>query len=503
MLNFAALLRQHRLAAGLSQEELARQAGLSGDAVAALERGRRRNPRPLTVRLLTEALELSDDERAIFIAAAHGQQPPAREPIQPAPVYTAGLVGRDGELATSIQLLTDAGTRLLTLTGPGGIGKTRLAMEVSAGATHAFTHGVRWVTAGACTDASTLYASVANALGLSLPADRGPELLAEYLGDRAVLLVLDSCEHVISAAVKLCATLLRSCPRLAILATSREVLRVPGETVRAVRPLSEAESARLFIGLAESHGIRPAPRDMDHIDRLCHRLDGIPLAIELAAARVNVLTVEELATEIATSFRILSAGSRTAPQRQQSLDATIQWSYDLLTADEQSFLAAVSVFSDGWTMPAAQALCHGLFPRSASSRAVDMTGSLVDKSLITVRRDGAAARYGMFQAVREFAEAKLERAGHQKDIEHRHLTYYVRLAVNAAAEMDRAGGEPWLAAVGADIGNLRAAWRRAVIWQRRTDATRLAGTVATYCRLRGLEPDWRIWSERAQASGDL
>ncbi|NEE04280.1 ATP-binding protein [Phytoactinopolyspora halotolerans] len=500
MLEFAALLRQHRLAAGLSQEELARQAGLSGDAVAALERGRRRNPRPLTVRLLTQALELTADERMAFIAAARGHPPPDSAPVQRAPVFTAMLIGREAELKDNLRLLTRSDTRLLTLTGAGGIGKTRLAIEVSAAAEHAFADGVRWASLGGCTDEATLCATVAATLGSTTLADLGPETLAEYLDDRALLLVLDGCEHIVGATARLCATLLRLCPRLAVLATSREVLRVPGEKVRVVPPLTEAESAHMFTSLAASYGARPGDADMGHVTRLCRRLDGLPLAVELAAARVNVLTPEQLVTEVEGSFRILSSANRLAPARQRSLDASVRWSYDLLTADEQRFFAVVSVFTGGWTMAAAQTVAAGAFPRASSSLVLDMTARLVDTSLITVDRSGGAARYDMFAFVREFAASRLDRTGLRDDLEHRHLAYYLRWSVRAQSELDSPAAESWLASIDAEVGNLRSAWRRATALRRRADATRLARTIAAYYRLRGRELEWRTWDKRAHSS---
>jgi transcriptional regulator with XRE-family HTH domain len=220
-LGFAALLRRHRSTAGLSQEELARRAGLSADTIAALERGRRRAPRPLTVRLLADALGLQGETRASFVEAARQHSAVERPPAPPVPLGADEFIGRGGELAEATRLLTDSRARMVTLTGPGGIGKTRLAIELTAAVSARFPDGVHWASLGQSATRATVIAAVATSLGRNQPADDAPlDLLADHIGDRRMLLVLDNCEHVIDTAAMLCSTLLRRCPQPAYPTTS-------------------------------------------------------------------------------------------------------------------------------------------------------------------------------------------------------------------------------------------------------------------------------------------
>jgi predicted ATPase/DNA-binding XRE family transcriptional regulator len=341
---FGELLRRHRIAAGWTQDALAGAAGLSQRGIQDIERGARRVPQAETLRRLVTALRLTDAERAAFMAAARSKREPSqRHPIPrlrsslPAPI--SSFIGRVRDLAELRRLLDS--TRLLTLTGSGGIGKTRLAIRVASDTAVSYSDGIRFVELASLSDAGLVPLRVATELGIN---ERGAattlDTLIEVLGGQRMLLVLDNCEHLVEAAAALVAALLQGCPRIRVLATSREPLGITGEQVWAVAPLSleddadmsPSEAVRLFVERAKA----AVPDFMldDHnrqaVVDVCARLDGIPLAIELAAARVRTLTPAQIAARLNDRFRLLVGGSRVAPLRQQTLHATLTWSYELL-----------------------------------------------------------------------------------------------------------------------------------------------------------------------------
>ncbi|PZF81665.1 ATP-binding protein [Jiangella anatolica] len=508
--DFASLLRRHRLAAGLSQEELAEKAGLSSDAVAALERGRRRAPRPLTVRLLATALSLSDRELAEFTESL--RRSPAGYPpqVQGPPLPPDTLIGRATELTELTSLLGHGGVRLVTLTGLGGVGKTRLAVAVANGVRRQFEAGVCWVPLAARPDGPEVTDAVAAAVGLRPASDAAEvDALTEHIGSRQLLVVLDNCEHVVETCAWLCTVLLQRCPRLTILATSRELLRAPGEVVRQVQPLAvppsrapleeirDADAVRMFLARAAAHGVHPRDDRLLQVSRVCRSLQGIPLAIELAAARVNVLTIEQIADELDTSSRILSGGSRTAPLRQQTIDAALDWSYQLLSAEEREFFEAVSTFSGGWTLTAAVAVFCAEQTDACHERVLDLTGRLIDKSLILVDRDAAEARYSMFSVIRQYAARRLDDGGQRTVIEQRHLRYYVELAEQAERGLGTGQQGPTLERLDIELDNLRVALGRAISRELSSESMRLAAALWRYYYLRGHYSEGRDWLESA------
>ncbi|WP_051426091.1 ATP-binding protein [Jiangella gansuensis] len=513
--DFAALLRRHRQAAGLSQEELAEKAGLSADAVAALERGRRRAPRPLTVRMLATALNLGDTHLAEFIESLRRSPSVYPPQVQGPPLPADRLIGRTTELTETAALLHHDGVRLVTLTGSGGVGKTRLAVAVAAAVRRHFEGGVCWVSLEASPDGPEVTDAVAAAIGLR-PASDAAELdvLAAHIGGRQMMLVLDNCEHAVETCASLCTVLLQRCPRLTIVATSRELLRVPGEVVRQVQPLQvppsqaaldeirEADAVRMFLARAAAHGVHPRDDRLVHVSRVCRSVQGIPLAIELAAARVNVLTIEQIANELDTSSRILSSGSRTAPQRQQTIDAALDWSYDLLSRDEQAFFEDVSTFSGGWTLAAAVAVCHPHSGATAQEKVLDLTGRLIDKSLILVERDAAEARYSMFSVIRQYAVRRLDDSGRRAVVEQRHLDHFVALAEDAERGLGGAAQPDVLARLDVELDNLRVALGRAIGRAHADDSMRLASALWRYFYLRGHYTEGRDWLESALAIGN-
>lgn len=508
--DFAGLLRRHRLAAGLSQEALAEKAGLSSDAVAALERGRRRAPRPLTVRMLGTALNLSEQDFAVFTESLRRSPSGYVPQLQGPPLPPDTLIGRAAELTELTSLLGHGGVRLVTLTGLGGVGKSRLAVAVSNGVGRQFEAGVCWVPLATRPDGPEVTDAVAAAVGLRLASDAAEiDALAEHIGSRRMLIVLDNCEHVIETCARLCTVLLQRCPRLTILATSRELLRAPGEVVRQVQPLAvppsraapeeirDADAVRMFLARAAAHGVHPRDERLLQVSRVCRSVQGIPLAIELAAARVNVLTIEQIADELDSSTRILSGGSRTAPLRQQTIDAALDWSYNLLSGEEQEFFEAVSTFSGGWTLPAAVAVFCPEPTDACHERVLDLTGRLIDKSLILVDRDAAEARYSMFSVIRQYAGRRLDDGGRRATIEQRHLLHYVELAETAESNLGTGQQSATLDRLDTELDNLRVGLGRAISRELAAESMRLAAALWRYFSLRGHYSEGRDWLESA------
>src|SRR5947209_8498968 len=364
--NFGALLRQHRLVAGVSQATLAERAGLSLRGVSDLERGARRAPYPDTVRRLAEALRLSDADRGGLLMASRrvGQTNHPSPVALGLPVALTSFVGREDAVAEVQRLL--GGYRLLTLTGPGGIGKTRLALEVAREHAADYTDGAVLADLNSLSVPELVPERIAAALSVQQPT-RGPvtQRLAEALRSRQVLLVLDNCEHLIEACAQLAATLLPVCLGLRILATSREPLGVAGEVIWSVPPLAVPHrgrepapqiqdvllgaAVRLFVERVQA--VRPeyvpVQEEAPDLAEVSRRLDGIPLAIELAAARAAVLSIGQIATRLDDPLRLLVGSSRTSPPRQQTLRATLEWSYDLLDEPQRRLFERLSVFAGG------------------------------------------------------------------------------------------------------------------------------------------------------------
>ncbi len=510
---FGGLLRRHRREAGLSQEKLAELAGLSVDAIAALERGRRRAPRAHTLRLLADALDLNDSDRAQLAAAARKEAQVSRPPMRRPPVPPTELIGRTTELTATTRLVGQRITRLLTLTGPGGVGKTRLTLAVTGEVADKFADGVCWVPLAALTDPADVVPAVAASLGLHpLKGTRLVDVIAGRIGRSTMLLVFDNCSHVVATVGQICAALLEACPNLSILASSRELLRVPGESVYVVPSLGlphdpdqleSSAAVKLFVERATARGYDPTG-ELDQVARVVRRLEGMPLAIELAAARTNVMTTEELADELEMSFGILAGGSPTASPRQQSMYGAIEWSHDLLTPAERDMFARLSIFVGGWTLSAAATVMSGQTEPGPSERAeaLDLISRLVDKSLIRVTRRRGVARYYMLAVIREFAADRLRAGGRTDETAERHARYYLGLAEEAESQLRGPEQGEWLDRLQSEVHNLRAA----MTWSLRTEAIdealRMAGALWLFCYLRGHYAEGSQWLERALALAD-
>jgi predicted ATPase/DNA-binding SARP family transcriptional activator len=417
------------------------------------------------------------------------------------PVRLTTLVGRDAEVAEVVRALD--GSRLLTLTGPGGTGKTRLALAVAQSVAGRNPAGpVVWVELAAVSDPGIVAGTVASRLGVpELPGQHPADAIAEYLGDHAVLIVLDNCEHVAGAAADLVAALLGQCPACAILATSREQLGVEGERAWHVPPLSSATAVDLFEDRARlvdpSFTVNDSSRRL--VSEVCDRLDGLPLAIELAAARLRILSVRQLAERICDVFGVLTGGSRSAPARHQTLRATLDWSHNLLTATERAVFRRLSAFAGGFTLGAAE---HVVADADIPAWSVlDLLAKLADKSLLRVD----AERYQFLSVVREYAREQLTIAGEAERARRVHLNYFTGYAeeLGTAVEHAVAGElETVLAMLDADKPNFRAALDFAREAGDPVAALRIAGSLGRYGYLRGHYAEVRQWLDDAVTLGE-
>jgi predicted ATPase/DNA-binding CsgD family transcriptional regulator len=374
----------------------------------------------------------------------------------PAPLTR--FVGREAELSEAAALLGEA--RLLTLTGPGGAGKTRLAVRLAASVTEHFPDGVWFVDFSPLPGGEFVWDEVANTLGVSGsgPGTTVAEALGRHLTAHRALVVLDNCEHVVASAADVAAKLLAAAPGLKIVATSREPLAVGGEVTWSVPPLSEADGIDLFIDRAKQ--VRPRFRvrdeDAEDVRSICRRLDGLPLAIELAAARVRALDPAYIASGLKDHLALLPSGPRSAPQRQSTLAASFDWSHELLPDAERALLRQLSVFAGGFDVEAALAVCP--------AATLELLAALTDRSLIMLEpsSDQAGPRYRMLETVREFAAEHLDEADEVELIRSRHRDHYLRLAETAEPNLMGADEDRWRARLRTEHDNLRAAmaWSR-------------------------------------------
>jgi predicted ATPase len=377
------------------------------------------------------------------------------------PVPATPFLGRDRELEQVLDLLD--GTRLLTLTGPGGTGKTRLALQAAAEASDRFPDGVFWVSLSPIRDPDLVLEQAARAVGAS-------DGLADFIADNRLLLLLDNFEHVIEAAAAL-AELEASCPRLDLLVTSRELLRLPGEQAYQVPPLDPDDGTRLF--LARARAVKPDFEPDDAVSALCARLDNLPLALELAAARTSILVPAQLLERLSGRLDLLKAGRGVDP-RQQTLRATIEWSHDLLEDAERRLFARLAVFRGGCTLEGAEAICDA---------DLDTLQSLVDKSLVRVRDEG---RFWMLETIREFAAEQLEASGEAEELRRRHAEYFLALAEEAEPNVFASGSPAeWIEVLEREHDNLRAALDFLESQGKTQDALRLAGGLSDFWHLRG------------------
>jgi predicted ATPase/DNA-binding SARP family transcriptional activator len=372
------------------------------------------------------------------------------------PIHLTRFIGRDRELNDLVRLVDT--TRLLTLTGAGGSGKTRLAGEAALRAAPSFAR-TAWIDLAPLADAELLAQQVAAALHVTERAGAAPrELVAAAIGGERVLLVIDNCEHLVDPCAELVEALLRACPRLVILATSREALGVASETAWLVPPLASAEATQLFVERAQA--VLPTfaltPANSAAIGEICRRLDGIPLAIELAAARVRVLSPEQIAARLDDAFRLLTGGSRTALPRHRTLRATMEWSFGLLGAREQVLLRRLAVFAGSFTLEAAESVCAG--DPLETEDILEGVSALVDKSLVVMEPGDGVARYRLLETVRQYGVERLREAGELEGLERRFAEYFLTMVEEAEPNIVGGSNAPGLLArLIAEHDNLRAA----------------------------------------------
>jgi predicted ATPase/class 3 adenylate cyclase len=382
------------------------------------------------------------------------------------PAQLTSFIGRESQIAEAKQLL--ANTRLLSLTGPGGTGKTRLSLQIAQDRLSSFNDGVWFVELAPLTDPSLIPNTMATLFGLrELPNMPILNIVTDYLRAKQLLLILDNCEHLIEACAKLSDHLLHACPQVKIVASSREALGIAGETAYRVPSLSlpdqarvtrevlmESESVRLFVERASAANpkFHLTEENASDVAEICHRLDGIPLALELAAARSPVFSPGQIAERLNDRFRLLTGGSRSALERHQTLRALINWSYDLLSDEEQTLLRYLSVFAGGWTFEAAEAVGAGL-------DVLNLLTQLVNKSLVLVDTDthAKATRYRLLETIRQYARDKLLGAGESEKMRNRHLDFFLNFAEEAERHFNRPEEMEWTSQLEADVDNLRAA----------------------------------------------
>ena len=524
MSTFGDLLKYLRRRARLTQGQLGIAVGYSEGYISRLESNQRSPDLATLAALFVPALGLEDEPETVahfMELAANTHQDDTRsgeslilshtyetvevnEESIPSnlPLQLTSFIGRDSEIAKIIQLLTrEEPARLVTLTGVGGIGKTRLSIQTAIGLSHLYRDGIWFVDLAPLASADLVPQTVAATWGITATHNQPiMELLIGFLRTKHMLIVLDNCEHLILAAAKLAGELLRTCAHIQIVATSREILNVPGEVNFQVPPLSlpqeeeytsqtaaELESVQLFIERA--HHLHPSFTLTDTtapvVARICRKLDGMPLAIELAAARINLLRAEQIEVRLNDRFQLLTSGQTILP-RHQTLRATLAWSHDLLSEEEQALFRHLSVFAGGWTLEAANAVCG-----ENGSDEFDLLVQLVNKSLVVVEREPEAeARYRMLETIREYAREKLSASGELEELRAGHFDYFHSMAEQ---------GEPMLFApessldwAESEIDNLRAA----LTWALEGDSNNASSQERAGRGLALLLHVWPLWLQR-------
>jgi predicted ATPase/DNA-binding XRE family transcriptional regulator len=518
---FGALLLRLRSAAGLSQEDLAERSGLSRNGVSDLERGLRQSPRLETVRLLADALALGEADRAALLAAARPglwqdtREPTVLPPHVSLPTPLTRLIGREHELETLRDRLKDDAVRWLTLTGPGGVGKTRLAIAVANAVGETYPDGVVFVDLTPLSDADLVPATIAGALAVRESAGHSLiETLAVFLASKRLLLVLDNCERILAAAPDLIA-LLAASPGLTLFATSRAPFHVRGEHEIPVLPLPlpgdaqprmldsfmQAPAVALFLeratacdpdfALTEEHA--------SAVVAVCRRVDGLPLAIELAAARIKALPPATLLARLDRRLPVLTRGGPDLPPRQRTMRDAIAWSYDLLGPTEQALFRRLAVFAGGFILEAAETVVgqHG------DLEIVDGIASLVEHSLLRHLPGGSGvARYRMFETIQEYAAEQLVASGEEAPTRERHAAWVLAFTEAAEPHLFRAEQQAWWERLERERPNVRAA----LAWFEQSGdaerALRLTGALGMFGELRGSLREGQDWLGRALAISD-
>jgi predicted ATPase/DNA-binding XRE family transcriptional regulator len=503
-LSFGVWLRKQRRAMDITRQAFADQVGCAEVTLRRIEAGTLKPSKELA-NILLEKIGIPETERPQWISFARGLSgspstsvPSSTKPKSnlPAPVTT--FIGRKKEQVDVIKLITKH--RLVTLTGPGGVGKTRLSIKVGEQVMGNYADGVWLVELASLSDPTLIAQTLASLFGLTKQSRISfTDLLINFLQAKSVLLIIDNCEHLLDACAHLIDTLLKSCPHLKILATSREPLGITGEAIYLVPSLEvpdlqelidsfrDFESVHLFEERAQlaQFGFSLTLENAVSVAQICQRLDGIPLAIELAAAKVGILSTQQIAKQLDESFNLLTGGSRTALLRHQTLRASMNWSWGLLTDAEQTLMRQLSVFSGGWTLEATQAVCGG--------DVFELTDSLLKKSLIVMHQEtGCETRYRFHETIRQYANEKLVEAGEDEPMRRRHRDWFLTWVESIDPHNTNVA---WFNLIESEHDNLRAA----LVWSQATHefeiVARIAVALMGFWEIRGYWQEGWKWLE--------
>jgi len=507
---FGDRVRVLRTATRLTQADLAERAGISERTVSDIERGLRQAVYSDTARRLADALGLQADERAAFEAMSRARDnAPATAPDHPdgwSGIRRTPLIGREREVDAVCAAVTDNDVRLMTVTGPGGIGKTRVAAEACARIESVERGRVVFVSLAALRDPSLVLSTVARVLGLP---DTGAGIandLARYLAARRAVLVLDTFEQVLDAG-PMVGTLLDRIPDLTVLATSRAPLRLRGERELPLGPLpvrppgaSGAYPAELLFqdrALAARPDLVLDVAAQEVVAEVCRRLGGVPLALELAAARVRHMSLMALRSQLDKPLRLLTGGVRDLPARQQTIRATLDWSHDLLSPGERIVFRRLACFAGGWTLEASEAVCGE--PGEAQADVLGALGALVEHGLVLADAHAVTARWSLLDPIRDYATERLREAGENRTIARQHAEYYAKVAEQAEPYIRAGAQSQWQDLLRAESGNEREALRWTLASGEAELALRLGAGLWMFWRLEGAFGEGRSWLEGALA----
>ena len=535
---FGDLLKYLRRRARLTQRELCIAVGYSEAQISRLEQNQRPPDLAALTALFIPALYLEDEPLIVtrlmeLAARARGEKLPqsgivtfsrsvqreVKESVRTVeegvlnnlPLQLTSFIGREREIIEIKNLLdtNQSKARLVTLTGSGGCGKTRLALEIARQLTETYRDGIWLIELAPISNPSHVPQTFITTLGLSEPREESPTAaLTKFLRTKHLLLIADNCEHILSETSKLIRDVLLTCPHVQVIATSREILNIPGEVRFRVPSLSvssntdsHSESVQLFMDRAKTAlpTFEWTKEDASAIAQICLRLDGIPLAIELAAARMTALSVQQIAARLDKSFQLLTGGGERLPHH-QTLDATIEWSYELLSESERAILHRLSVFAGGWTLEAAESVSSDAASISGN-KVLDLLSQLVNKSLVVVDFQAQAeTRYHLLETVRHFSQKRLRDSGEHQQIKRQHFDFYLNLAETAEAGFMSADHQSWLLRMDNEQDNLRIALDYGLSSKRYEDTLQFAGTLFWFWQTLGYISEGRSHLEKILAS---